>query len=422
MKQPVVLLLILALLSGCSQRTPTTLPPTQVVLSSPTEQVPTISPEPTAAPQIAESLTWQTTDAGAIQFQPNATAWYTPGDLAPNTAIRFALSALQGQQLTVRLTTEPSSEDVPLAVLYITDSNGQVLTPNPVTYWSGILQSTQEFSIEIRSLAQQQINYTLFIEIPAALIDPALGEKYDLISLDICQMIREAAAQAIGVDFALEDRAPFLDVVAGEAGQGCRLTAFGDGNTFADPQAVVKALIGSAGLGWAEQLAYQAGGPTGSSAGLTRDMALMLITANWSPVMGVECPSDQPIASCDLAPDQKVYTIRINIAQYRTDFSLDGHWENADTGFSLDLYQDWKTIYGTHAVVAQGGNKIDSLELSINGNLQGQVATVQFQSSFTDQLGTAQITCVDVNTILWKIIDPPTGEFYLPAEAVLTRN
>jgi hypothetical protein len=135
----------------------------------------------------------------------------------------------------------------------------------------------------------------------------------------------------------------------------------------------------------------------------------------------VQCPADQPIGNCNLTPEQKLYIIKINTAQYKATFSLDGHWEDANS-FSLDLYQDGKTIYGHHTVVAQGGNKIDTLDVSINGSLQGQVATVQFQSSFTSDTGTAQITYIDVNTLQWKIIDPPDGEYYLPTEATLIRK
>ncbi|MDP3720864.1 MAG: hypothetical protein Q8R09_00265, partial [Anaerolineaceae bacterium] len=86
------------------------------------------------------------------------------------------------------------------------------------------------------------------------------------------------------------------------------------------------------------------------------------------------------------------------------------------------LYQNWKQVYGQHVVVVQDGSKIDSLEASINGWLKGKVATVQFQSSFTDQPGTAEITYIDVNTIQWKIITAPAGEFYLPLEATLSRT
>jgi len=138
--------------------------------------------------------------------------------------------------------------------------------------------------------------------------------------------------------------------------------------------------------------------------------------------MGVECPTDQPISACELQPEQKNYSVNVDIAQYKATFSLDGHWEDPTTGFTLDLYQDWKTIYGMHTMMADGGNKTDSLDTSINGKLHGNVADVQFQSSFTSDVGTAQLTYLDVSTMEWKIIDPPDGEYYLPAEATLIRK
>jgi hypothetical protein len=42
---------------------------------------------------------------------------------------------------------------------------------------------------------------------------------------------------------------------------------------------------------------------------VTRDSALVLISANWTPA--IPCPSDQPIGSCVLTPEQKLYTIKI---------------------------------------------------------------------------------------------------------------
>ncbi|GAP12704.1 hypothetical protein LARV_00440 [Longilinea arvoryzae] len=250
---------------------------------------------------------------------------------------------------------------------------------------------------------------------------PAAGEAYEPVSAEVCRMLQETAAQALAVDFSLEEAAPFEDTLAGEGGQGCRLMAAGDGTRFSDLQSIMETLTGSVGAGWNEQLDYQADGPTGTAKALTRDMALMLLAVNWAPAEDVVCPADQPISACNLTPDQKVYTVEIDVAQYRADFSLDGHWEDAADHFSLDLYQEWKHIYGHHTVVAQGGNKIDTLDVSIDGSLQGKVATVQFQSSFTSNAGVAEITYVDVNTIHWKIITPPDGEYYLPAEAVLTR-
>ena len=257
--------------------------------------------------------------------------------------------------------------------------------------------------------------------LPTASEAPAV-EKYEPIAPNLCQALRETAAEALSVEFKLAEQAPFTDSLSDETGTGCQLTAAGDGNDFSDPQPVLDKLVKSVGLGWTEQIAYQANGPTGADTAMTRDMGLMLISVNWAPAAGVDCPANQPISSCPLTPEQKNYAVQIGIAQYMADFSLDGHWEDAAQNFSLDLGQEWKNIYGHHTVVAQGGSKVDSLDESISGSLQGKVATVQFKSSFSDEPGTAQITYVDVNTIQWKIITPPGGEYYLPAEAMLTRK
>jgi hypothetical protein len=237
----------------------------------------------------------------------------------------------------------------------------------------------------------------------------------------MCQTIQDMAQQALNVNFTMEAQAPFLDPISGEAGQGCRLTATGNGKQFTSPQAAVEALVSQSGF--TEQPNYQADGPTGSATAAVRDMALMLISANWSPEASVQCPADKPISDCALTPDQQIYTIQIDTAIYPANFTLTGHWEDATTGLSLDLSQEWKNVFGHHLIVAQGGNKIDTLDATtITGTLQGNVATVQFQSSFASDLGTAQITYVDTNTIHWQITTPPNGEYYLPAEATLTRK
>lgn len=413
-KTPFILLVIIMLVAACTAKeTPAAAPaPT----ASPAPAATATAALPTAAPTV-EPTSEPTLPAPArIEFLPNSTTWYTNGSVPAGSSLRFVLGAAKGQQMTVWLDTDN-------AFMNITGADGQVFTSDsPVTYWSRVLPASQDYFIEIRSLAQQETTYQLSIEIPAAVIDPALGEVYDLLPETLCKDLQTIAAQALGVDVTLQSRAPFLDAVAGEAGQGCRLQAAGNGAQFASPQDVVAALVNSVGLGWTAQPTYQADGPTGSAAALTRDMGLMLISATWKPDMGVQCPADQPISSCNLTPEQKIYQIRIDMAMYLATFSLDGHWEDAAASFSLDLYQDWKNIYGHHSAVAQNGNKVDSLDVSINGMLKGKVATVQFQSSFTSDIGTAEITYIDVNTIQWKIIDPPDGEYYLPAEATLTRK
>lgn len=99
-----------------------------------------------------------------------------------------------------------------------------------------------------------------------------------------------------------------------------------------------------------------------------------------------------------------------------------GHWEDVSSAFTLDLSQSGEQVQGSHAVVAQQGNKIDSLDKSIEGNINGHIATIKFQSSFSANSGEAQITFIDQNTIFWKVTTPPDGEYYLPAQATLVKK
>lgn len=99
-----------------------------------------------------------------------------------------------------------------------------------------------------------------------------------------------------------------------------------------------------------------------------------------------------------------------------------GHWEDVSSAFSLDLSQSGEQVQGSHTVVAQQGNKTDSLDKSIEGNIKGHVATVKFQSSFSTTSGEAKITFIDQNTIFWKVTTPPSGEYYLPTEATLVKK
>jgi len=112
-------------------------------------------------------------EATRIQFQPNTTSWYTPGDLSPNAKIRFVLGATGGQQMNVNLLTEP----VESAFLYIWDADGTVYTlMAPTQTWNGILPSSQDYYIEVRSASEQNITYQLNVEIPAVSDTPAFTE------------------------------------------------------------------------------------------------------------------------------------------------------------------------------------------------------------------------------------------------------
>jgi hypothetical protein len=146
------------------------------------------------------------------------------------------------------------------------------------------------------------------------LVTQAAGSGYVPVSDSVCQMLQEMASQSVALPFDMQLSAPFTNPISGETGFGCTLTANNTHDQTFD-QAVLMSLLLDGFAGWEEQAAYQADGPTGAATALTRDMALMLVSVNWTPAPGIECPADQPISACNLKPEQKSYTIQIQVAQ-----------------------------------------------------------------------------------------------------------
>lgn len=140
---------------------------------------------------------------------------------------------------------------------------------------------------------------------------------YEPVSPETCQTIQDIATQALGLPFVMESGTPFTDPLSGETGLGCTLTATGTGVDFAAfpaPSQITAKLV-PALVGWTEQIAYQASGPTAELTALTRDLELLLVQAEWEPAPGVTCPSDQPISACALQPEQQHYTVQLQVAQ-----------------------------------------------------------------------------------------------------------
>jgi hypothetical protein len=275
---------------------------------------------PAECPQAAQSQENQQTviDGGRIQFQANTDTWYTSGELAPNQSIRFMLYAMQGQQMNVNLSTDPFSGDVPYAALSVTSADGSMAPPpSPLTQWNGALPASQDYYVEVRSISQQNVGYTVEVQIPAgagpAPITPS-SLSYGPVSAEVCQILQELASQSIALSFSMDPNGYFADPLTGETGKACVLTAMATGMQFSDPASVKSNLVNGF-LGWEEQVNYQADGHTSSGTAMTRDMGLMLINVEWIPSPDANCPTDQPISACNLTPEQKMYTIQVSAAQ-----------------------------------------------------------------------------------------------------------
>jgi hypothetical protein len=136
---------------------------------------------------------------------------------------------------------------------------------------------------------------------------------YQPVTAEVCQILQDAATQSLGLTFTIEDGMPFIDYVTSETGWSCTLISETNGAYIADPNDALARLVDGF-VGWEEQAAYAAGGPTGAATGMTRDSGLLLISVNWEPSADISCPADQPISDCPIPPEKKLYTIKIEAA------------------------------------------------------------------------------------------------------------
>jgi putative hemolysin len=112
------------------------------------------------------------------------------------------------------------------------------------------------------------------------------------------------------------DRAPFDDYIAHITGDGCQATAVGSGYDFGsleEASAMLGVLLES--RDWQEDARYKADGPAATATAYRRENALCLAVISWEPAEGIDCPDDQPLAACELTPDEQMYTAALNCAQ-----------------------------------------------------------------------------------------------------------
>jgi hypothetical protein len=142
----------------------------------------------------------------------------------------------------------------------------------------------------------------------------AAAGTYVPVSRASCTAVRVAVSRVTGKQ-ATTTTAPFQDPKSGATGTACQIAITGTGQDFPNYQTVLDRLkTVFQQLGWTENNAYQAGGPTGAATGFQLRNTLALVAVNWQPAPGA-CPTNQPISACQLTPAQQMYTITVTLAQ-----------------------------------------------------------------------------------------------------------
>jgi hypothetical protein len=100
-----------------------------------------------------------------IQFASGTTSAQVQGSLAAGGGDRYVLTAMAGQEMTVNLSVATAEVS---AILVIWGADGTVLISDhaDATSWVGPLPSTQDYYINVRSVAQTPVDYILEVIIP----------------------------------------------------------------------------------------------------------------------------------------------------------------------------------------------------------------------------------------------------------------
>lgn len=240
--------------------------------------------EPTAAPTGETAITAAVTEALRAQGSP----------LAEQGAV--AIEGVAGDFARARVTPpDPATADP--AIAFLRKQGGQ---------WT-VLSMGTAFGPDF--YAEFAIPEALWLtaEQPAGAFTPLPAEA--------CESLRALAAETLGAEATLSE-VPFTDIVGGGSGSGCQVTVTGTGadfGTFLEVAQRLSAALSEAG--WTEEPAYLADGPTGTATGFRQGNQLVLLSVGWQPGPAVSCPANEPIAACNVPPDQQQFTITLQGAQ-----------------------------------------------------------------------------------------------------------
>ena len=255
-------------------------------------------------PQVAEPI--------RIEFDPGATGATMWGGLAANGIDEYLLYAMEGQTMTVTITSP--GDHVNLSIAGMSDGLPLVRAASDARSWTGVLPASQDYSIKaVAAVAVPSYQLEVII-LPLGTDETTL----DWVTLPdgICQDIEVMVAGELGVtDIGLDLNAPFEDYPGGTSGEGCLILVGGTGADFTNhPEVFMQLKNMLVNMGWTPDIQYDGGGPTGTMGGFRRDAGLMLVMVGWEPSSDANCPQDQPISACSLTPEQQIYTITLSVA------------------------------------------------------------------------------------------------------------
>lgn len=126
-----------------------------------------------------------------------------------------------------------------------------------------------------------------------------------------CQKFAGQAHDATGFSMtASED--DFTDLTDGSDGRACHISGSASDQTYASP-AELMAKIAKVFGDWKDDPARADDGPGGAEKGFVNGVRVATVDVSWEPGPGVSCSDKQSLADCKITPQQKLWTVIIDI-------------------------------------------------------------------------------------------------------------
>jgi hypothetical protein len=106
----------------------------------------------------------------------------------------------------------------------------------------------------------------------------------------------------------------FTDLVSGADGRSCHIAGSASGQTISTPAeliAKIAAVFGS----WQPDPSRSDDGPSGAIKGYVSGNRIAEVDVSWEPGPGVTCSDKQSLTTCNVAPQQKLWNVMIDIVQ-----------------------------------------------------------------------------------------------------------
>ncbi len=144
-------------------------------------------------------------------------------------------------------------------------------------------------------------------------INPASAAAPRPIPAAECQTFANQVQAAIGFAAKAEEE-EFTDLTDRSEGRSCHISASASNQAFAAPADLMTKLA-TVFSGWQDDPARADSGPAEADKGFVQGSRVATVEVSWEPGPGASCSDKQPLSTCNITPQQKLWSVAIDIVE-----------------------------------------------------------------------------------------------------------